>query len=915
MMPNATRLAVLRDLRNAAEPKITQKDMAAFFNIKDQRTVGDWERGLATPPPKHRTRFILYLWSKLGLRNDPQGFEELWVILSEEWGWAELTKADRAPLEPTTTALPAKLAITVMEPPKLPSLPEIPNFVGRSTELKRYRDLLNRDGFVVIAGSPGVGKSALATRLCQQVAAAEQTFALQCTALDGVDDVIKKLAGWLYWQKNNRTIWQLLHTTTQRPYELLDNLFEQLYGAGILLYFDDFYLLNEPKPLLKKLLDAARKKALQVIFATRELSALAWMMEIQPLEGLQREDYQKLVERHGFTFTPTTVDQLHQRMAGNPQLLLLALDTLQSRGTVDQLLKRLLNAERVEQYLLEEVYHNLSAEERQTMHGVALFDGDPATTEAIEAVLNNPDTLRPTLAKLRRRYLLQLIDGEDTHAYGQHSLIRQFYYDLLGTQQRNDMHRRAAAYYEKRQQDFQAGLHYVYAGEDRRAAVYVTKAVRQRLSQGHSVRLQVILERIDTTRLPLQEQAQVILAKGQLYLYTQRTQLARQHLETAYQRFLTVDNLAETRSWQIQNCRDLGFLLKDSLPAEAVAWLQKGLALIVDDPEREADLSIQLADAYGRLGDRVAGREHLEKARALLPPDAGWLQLLVLIGLGKHYYLQNDLMTSALYMREALRTAEEQKDPFNMIAMRNNLAALSQITGAWAEAIEYYRQARSLVFHYGYLREGARIDLNSGVLYAQMGDQKAALLHLSRALGFAKSAELYDDQITSLSYLADLAIDEGNAATAASRLTEAEALLAQSQQNYLRPFVTYLHAKLHLLQKEYEQARAIADEAITIAQQLGMGQEEGLALRIRGEVVAALGDADSGTADFAASLSRLSGNPYEAARTKMAWGAQLLTRQQQQQTAQSLLQEANATFLALDARACIERIKKMVTSQ
>lgn len=110
-MPNAARLVVLPQLREAHQ--ITQSDMALYFGLTGRNariTMSRWENGQETPAIRHRARFINYLVDKLELRNDEERFNQVWQILSEEWGWLPLTENERRQCGFTTTSLVDNLA-------------------------------------------------------------------------------------------------------------------------------------------------------------------------------------------------------------------------------------------------------------------------------------------------------------------------------------------------------------------------------------------------------------------------------------------------------------------------------------------------------------------------------------------------------------------------------------------------------------------------------------------------------------------------------------------------------------------------------------------------------------------------------------------------------------------------------------
>ena len=98
-----------------------------------------------------------------------------------------------------------------------------------------------------------------------------------------------------------------------------------------------------------------------------------------------------------------------------------------------------------------------------------------------------------------------------------------------------------------------------------------------------------------------------------------------------------------------------------------------------------------------------------------------------------------------------------------------------------------------------------------------------------------------------------------------------------------------------------EQAQDHVTHALEIAHELGQAQSEGTCLRVQGQVWAALGKQTAALDAFAKSLELLTTDPYEAARTKLAW-AQALPAEDGVNQRVALLEEAKASFARLGAK-------------
>lgn len=917
-MPNPTRLQILADLRRQA--RLSQTVVAKKFRLDSnygRKAVGTWEQGANSPEKERRSPFIGYLWDDLGLRNDPEKFEVVWQILVEEWGWAPIS--DEEWKEFTTKPRPhppiAQTADVELLLPAPNPLPNTDGFIGREQELLKYSETLTQNGLAIITGLIGVGKTMLAAELARKIAATAKIFWYVCYPDQGNDVLIWKLAEFLAWHKQDE-IWRLLHTSAQvggRPpaHALIDYLFQLLNQQGYVLCFDDFHHI-ENDPTQAKLLDQLRQSvqagAIKVILTSQQMVRFNRGIGVEPLSGLNKVETRLLLAMRNVTLEESTFEALYTATEGNPQLLMLASEVLRFDSQGERFIKNLIQSEQIRQFLLEEVDRQLTDMEQAVMNGVAALLGYPGSAAAIEEVLDGGSTVPRTLALLSNRYLLEKKIVSSEPEYSQHVIVQAFYYDMLSRRQRQAMHRRAADYYEYEEQNiFKAAIHCQHAQHYERAAELATENVPRNLYQGQAQALLRLLENFTEQQLTPELWAKVKLACGQVYSFLELPQQAESNYRIA---FALLTGLVQTHYWQglrVDACRGLGFLLRGRKPEEGLTWLQRGLEILSDhDPIQEADLLIQLGITLGRIKNNHEALYNLHHALDLLsgPGDSHSnprilrLRLLALINLGIRYFYTNDIHQCNHYMQQAVRLAEQLEDPFNSLSIQTNLAAYRQSAGQWAEALECYATAQKLAQKLGNQQEQAKLNLNSGVLYMQMGNDHQAWQNLNAALTCARQIEHNELILGSLAYLAEFHLSRGNLTEGETALREAEVFSAQTQILYQRPFIERLWAQYHWVTENYSLAVAFANRSLATANQTGMHQEEGTSWRVLGQAHLALRDYLTGESDLQESLKCSTHSPYETAQTKIVLGRHLRD-QGDIERGNRLLQEAYAIFESL----------------
>ena len=824
--------------------------------------------------------------------------------------------ADAAtPVTRSTTPIPE-----VTPPPEPPHPPEIEGFVGREAELAHFAEKLGSLHLSVITGMPGVGKTTFAAKLVERITDTDKVFWHNFHESEGVEAVIWKLAGFLYW-RGQPDLWCMLQSTQQNggqppPNEvLLDYVIQMTRGQGYVLCLDDLHLV-EDDPLLTQLAERLHQIVvtgeLSLIIISRRIPEFVPSAEFEPLTGLDIEDTYALLTMQGLTLPEELVKELFEKTEGNAQLLTLAIEALKRTQNPRRVIANLVETDDIERYLMSEVDAGLIYEERAVMSAVSALLGYSGTRDAIETILDGGSTRR-VLSDLSRRHLLTVLPSEAGKQYIQHATVRVFYYDLLGRNERQEMHRLAGTYYETEEPEIlKAAIHYERAGKYTRSARLATEDVWSFINQGQLTALRQLLERFRAQQMDSQLWAAVNIARGEVYTFVREGQPARDSFQEALSSLATLEDSPEVYASRAQACRGMGELLEYEAPQDALEWLHRGLAELDGASNQEkATLLMEIGSVQNRLSEYAAAQEALENALDLLPEQPHWIRAGVLTNLGNVYFYQGDSERATEYTLQALEISQLLNDYYQMLLLQSNLGIDKQITGDWEGAVTDHRQALALATELGSISEQVRIESNLGLLYTNRGDDDLAMTRMVHAMELARGHNLKEQLVHILSNLADLQLRQGEPEATKPLLAEAERLALELDTKYQLPEIYRGWARVQLANGQPGAALMNAERSVNIARDLGLNLETGSSLRVLGQALLADGQTSPGIEALEQCLSLVDNDPYETARAKMAWGRFLLSDTEQEQ-GRTLLQEARETFATLGAKRDLASVDEIL---
>lgn len=755
----------------------------------------------------------------------------IWIELGgdqPDWG-APLLFLRAADGQLFTLADTAKTDATV-PPPEPLRPPEIGLFVGREAELAVYVQHLNEAHVAIIAGMPGVGKSALAATLARQVGSERPLFWHTFHAGEGLEIVIWKLAGFLAWHGKD-ALWHLLQTSTQSggrpppPAVLTDYVFEGLRGLKALLTLDDFHAV-EDDPLASHFLERLRTGVqagdIDLIIASRRLVAFDIGRNFPPLAGLGLTEIREILARHHLVLNVQLIDQLYRTTEGNAELVTLALTVLQTTQAPEQTIAALVQSQDVERFLLREIDTGLADDQKAIMSGVAALLGYPGTRDAIEEVLDGAN-VRRTLAHLCNRYLLVARDDRQDREYSEHAIVQAFYYGLLTRRERKAMHLRAARYYEADERDsLRAALHYLHAGEAQHTMQLVAHDLATHINQGRAQAVANLLAQVQPSTLAPADQARRLEAQGDLHYFlgnlaeavdSYRQALAFVDLLTIPQRVELLCKLGEVTARQ----GDI---------SAALEWLEQAHALqnVASIPlQIQAGLRVSRGTVLMQLG-RYA--EAATEAEAVLTStDSAQSPRTVADAhdlLGKITYFWGKIPDAIEQFDAALALRKQQGDPRDILRSYSNLAIVYERQGRTGAAIESNLAALATAERIGDIVAAAHIEANLGIAYAAQADYERALRSFDHAhTRFVRMRALSGLQAISLN-LADTYMQLNQLDQAQAYVTAALGLADQLNDPEAKIWSKVTLAQIQLRQGWPEQALQTASEGQRMAAEIGI---------------------------------------------------------------------------------------------
>lgn len=801
--------------------------------------------------------------------------------------------------------------IVIPPPPELTRPPLIAPFLGREDALQHFAALLANHHIAVITGPPGIGKTQLAAKLAFQVRMPTDIFWHSFHKDESLDAILWKLAAFPA-HHNDTELWTLIQRAVQTrghlpPAEVLFDYIIQLFrGRNYLLCLDDFHYTDHD-PLSEELVKRVRTEVssgqLDVIVTTRRSSGRTVFAPSETLSPLDLATARAFLLHQGLNLSDPQIALVHAKTEGNIEFLALAADALKRTKHVDRVLKRLSRASNIQATLMDDVDKSLTAEERLVMEALAVLQGRSAPTDLIEAVLDGRN-IRRTLYGLSSSYLVIMDDDEDEPRYRQHTMVQEFYYDLLGLAERHLLHDRAALFYEEEEAFLSSTQHYVAAENYHRAAQIACRDPWYFLNRGEGRAISSILEAFAQSDVTPDEWTLILITRADLYTAFQEYDRPK---EIYYQARATLDMVTTPSLKELYAARiayGMGTLLEYHAPEEALEWLEQGSTLSSTlSSYDQALLAIRMGSVLIGLGAFERAKAALEHGQTLLPPDAVLWRGHVLTNLGVLYASQGDAKRALEHYQQSLAIYQTFQHHWHILAVLQNMAIEHDLAGEWTTAMDEYQQVVTRAETVGSVLSQSSAQLAMGILSTKRGNYGQAHTYLDAALVLTSTHELTETRIACLSSKAHLLILEEKYEPAEHLLLEAERLEQERGGQDQLPEVYRNLASVYLATGQDALALETIEQSLQRGQDLDVSSEVGMTLRVKGQVLGRQGSHTAAETCFEESLALLSDtDPYEAALTQQAFGSYLLHLAPDKKQGRELMTTATQTLHDLGVR-------------
>lgn len=545
---------------------------------------------------------------------------------------------------------PSVLKRRILEPEIRPvdfsrTSPRPERFYGRELEKKRIIDLIGKGKTIVLQGIAGIGKTALASRVCSIIKKERSVFWYEFRKWHSLGGLLGDLSEFLEAMGKKELGKYLKGERALDMEELQQVLSEDLQYGRAALFFDDIQKADaEIVDFLGVLLGVVRKnRDLTMVVLTREFIPFYDRKEVDEaveelrISGLDRMASRELVGEGVEEFG--VFEEVYSATQGHP-LFLELIRTIPAIGPEPRL-------SYVDQFIEEEIYSELAPKEKKMMKIASVYENPVQTS-----LLFFDESLDIDIfVGLKKKTLIGTLEDGRVQV---HEMIRKPFLSMLTPQEKERFHLWAAENLLREEDgilQIEAVHHLLVTGESTWATKILDERGDRLIESGYSEELLSLLMEFDPKSLGVEESAILAEKEGDILR-------KKGHLDDA------VNKLEESKTLyeKCYNAKGSGRAgRKIATVFKSVGKLDEALKVYLKaltDIGKDSK-SLEAARIHGGIGSIMARKGRFEKA--------------------------------VEYLLKDLAIAKKEGDRKEMARVYNQLGYVFYETGAYDRALKFQR--------------------------------------------------------------------------------------------------------------------------------------------------------------------------------------------------------------------------------
>ncbi|MEM3395752.1 MAG: tetratricopeptide repeat protein [Thermoplasmata archaeon] len=618
-------------------------------------------------------------------------------------------------------------------------IPAIVHFFGRQEELRKIDEFINSKThkFMIIHGIAGMGKTTLGAKVARNYVKKCNVFWLRIYDWVNLRTIVVELSEILFLLKRHNLKNYIEAKSSIDIGEVLGILERELKNTGLIVFIDDFQKVNEEiRQFFTSLLDVvAGMEGVKFILLSRHIVPFYDIRDVEQrklvleleLKGLDKESTFEFLKLKGFP--EKMFEQIYALTKGHP----LALEFLKSPEDVKQ------TSSGIYKFIFNEIFMKLGETEKSFLKNVSVFR-HPVSLDTITYTF--PGYTTETITNLINRGLLTHVSNNH---YEVHELVREFFYNMMSLQEKNDAHKRAAHYYLdiiNREGTFSERVYlecayHLYKTKDFEKLVDVISTNSFRLlQQGYIYDILELLENMP--EIAFSSRIDMYVLKGTIYdilarwndslkAYGAALNIARNLLSEKdravklmklYERIGHVHYNRSEWLEGIKNYEESLKIARELNDASGIAYAEEGLALI-----------------YWRTGEYEKAKQYIKDAlhHAEMVNDLS-LFVNLKIETGMIYSELGDINSAISEYSDAIKYAEEKYFYYEMARAYHNIGGAYLEVRDFENSVKCYEKALDIFKKLGYFRETYWTMFNLAEVYIRgKGDTVKAEEYLKEA--------------------------------------------------------------------------------------------------------------------------------------------------------------------------------------